>query len=291
MELKEFAMSMAHALQQRVPGDVEVVPQAVRKNNGVVLQGLLFRRECEKSAPTIYMEPYYERMQRGDGFSQVLEEVLSYYEACSQKGEFQAEFFLQYESVRETIVYKLIHYQKNRKLLEEVPHLPYLDLAMVFYSMFTHPKIGTATILIHNSHLKLWNVTQRALYAEAKKNTPRLLPAELTPMGEVLEQVFTDSKELHMALYVLTNRAHTNGAASLLYPGMLEQCGEACGGDFFVLPSSVHETILLPYEREIQVDALRAMVGEINETQVQPQEVLSDSVYFYSQRERKLLVL
>ncbi len=290
MDRKEFTLAMAHALQQRLE-DVEVTPQAVRKNNGVVLQGLLFRRERQKSAPTIYLEPYYERIQRGEAFADAVEEVLSCYESCSRKGEFQADFFLKYEEVRKTLVYKLVNYQKNKKLLEEIPHLPYLDLAMVFYSMFDHPQVGPATVLIRNSHLELWKINQRILYAEARKNTPRLLPAELRSMSQALEDVVPASHKLCTDLHVLTNKAHTNGAASLLYPGMLKSCGEMCKGDFFLLPSSIHEVILLPYERDIEPDSLRIMVKEINEAHVQPQEVLSDSVYFYSREKEKLLVL
>lgn len=290
MDLKEFAVSMAYAVQSRLSDQVEVLPQTVNKNNGVNWQGLTFRKQNYKSAPTIYLEPYYEAFQEGEDLVSLARQVVNCYNRYADYPQFEPDFFQDYEGIRGQVVYKLVNYQSNAGMLAEVPHLPYLDLAMVFYCLIAHSEIGMATILIRDSHLKMWNITHKTLYEDARVNTPRLLQPEFKSMGEVLqlpEEELRDAPVLH----VLTNEMHMNGAASVLYEGMLEQCAGQFQESFFLLPSSIHEVILLPYARGIEVSKLRAIVREANQTQVEPQEKLSDSVYFYSREEKKLLIL
>ncbi|MCI8417531.1 MAG: hypothetical protein HFI33_08585 [Lachnospiraceae bacterium] len=296
MEFREFILAMTHGVQKELPGDVEVRPQTVCKNNGVMLQGLLFQKESQKSAPTIYLEAYYQAYLEGADLCDLISQVAGCYKKYVWEEAPQVEHFLQYETVKKTVVYKLVNYRQNERLLREVPHLPYLDLALVFYSLFVYKPMGRASILIRNSHLDMWGVTHRRLYGDARENTPRLLKPQLSSLWEALHGEApgpgkAESGAGPTPFYVLTNREHINGAASLLYPDMLERCAALCRGEFFVLPSSVHEVLLLPYSRRIEMGKLKAMVREINQKQVSPQETLSDLVYFYSLEGKRLLAL
>ena len=291
MDLKEFASSMADAVQGELSGEAKVRLKEVRKNNGIVLKGLLFGKEGSNSWPVIYLEPYYQAYQEGKDFAGLACEIAGNYQSYAWKEEFQTGFFLSFEKVRETVAYKLVNYRMNQELLAEAPHLPYLDLAMVFYSLVCKTEAGMLTTLIRNSHLAMWNVTCRMLYEAARENTPRLLKARLGAMGDFLREEEDAGFLKGPGLYVLTNREHQNGAASLLYEGMLKRCAKTCGGNFFVMPSSIHEVILMPYQSGVEVGQLKDIVREGNQTQVAPQEILSDSVYFYSQDRKKLLVL
>ena len=296
MEFQEFMLAMAHGVQRELPGDVEVRPQAIRKNNGVVLQGLLFHKEGQKSAPTIYLEPYYQAYLKGEDFFELANQILSCYQTYAWEEVPRAEHFLHYETAKETVVYKLVNYRQNAELLKEIPHLPYLDLALVFYSLFVHAPLGPATILIRNTHLDMWGVSHSRLYQVAKENTPRLLRPQISSLWEALDGPEAEGEQsVHQEgrppFYVLTNQEHVNGAASLLYPDMLERCAALCRGEFFVLPSSVHEVLLLPYSRRIETGKLKAIVREVNQKQVSLQETLSDLVYFYSREGKKLLAL
>ena len=281
---------MAFAVQMRLPGNVEVVPQSVGKNNGVIWQGLSFRKQGCKSAPTIYLEPYYEAFLEGMSLENLAVQMVECYGNYAGHPEFEPDFFQHYEGISGKIVYKLVNYRRNAKLLAEVPHLPYLDLAMVFYCLISHSELGMATVLIRDSHLKMWNVTHKTLYEDARRNTPELLKPEFQSMSQVLHLPMEEIRDVPM-LHVLTNESHMNGAASLLYDGVLDQCAEQLRESFFLLPSSIHEVILLPYNRNVELGKLRNIVSEANQTQVQPQDRLSDSVYFYSKEEKKLLIL
>ena len=82
--------------------------------------------------------------------------------------------------------------------------------------------------------------------------------------------------------YVLTNIAQINGATAILYPNLLQEIGEATQSNFFILPSSIHEVILMKDNGDMNAEELQRMVMEINRTQVAPEEVLSDEVYSLS---------
>ena len=88
--------------------------------------------------------------------------------------------------------------------------------------------------------------------------------------------------------YVLTNTAKINGATAILYPNLLQEIGEATQSNFFILPSSIHEVILMKDNGDMNAEELQRMVMEINRTQVAPEEVLSDEVYSYDYRQQKL---
>ena len=88
--------------------------------------------------------------------------------------------------------------------------------------------------------------------------------------------------------YVLSNTEKFHGATAILYPGLLQEIGEATKSSFFLLPSSLHEVILMKDNGEMSAEELQRMVMQINRTEVKPEEVLSDEVYCYDYREQKL---
>jgi hypothetical protein len=89
-------------------------------------------------------------------------------------------------------------------------------------------------------------------------------------------------------MYVLTNASGSLGAAALFYPDVKEKAAELLGGDYYILPSSVHEVILVPDSADIKAADLCDMVKQANRTVVDEKDILSDNVYHYSKDDRKL---
>ena len=212
-------------------------------------------------------------------------------------------YFLDYERVKDRIVYKLINTEKNKELLEDLPHIEFLDLSIVFQCMVAQEDIGTASILIHNVHLKLWDVSVEKLYQAAKENTQRLQKYEIKSMSEVLceitraenpeefaeyrEEAFSDN----VPMYVLSNQRRVEGAACMLYPNLVRDFAEAVGSSFYIIPSSVHELLLLPTAHLEESSEIKNMIKEINDSQVSAEEILSYSLYLYDKEERKIMKL
>lgn len=141
--------------------------------------------------------------------------------------------------------------------------------------------------------LELWGVDEDTLYRHAHVNTLALLHAEIMPLTDVIRGMLheaespagaLDPKEEGLSLYVATNDRKTNGAAVLLYAGILREFAGQAGCDFYILPSSIHETLFLPVRPEPGPDGhtLAEMVREVNAGGcVAPEEILSDNVHLF----------
>ena len=92
-------------------------------------------------------------------------------------------------------------------------------------------------------------------------------------------------------MYVLTNTEKSFGASAVLFPAVLKAVREHLQSDYYVLPSSIHECIIIPADENLNPAALHEMVKEINEEHVAPEELLGDSVYFYSQKKQRLEIV
>ena len=295
MEFEKFTNKMLFAAQKYFQEGTKVVINQVAKNNGVVLHGLTIMEDGCNIAPTIYLNGLYESYEAGTTFSEIFHRVIKAYEENKIEENINIEFFTEYESVRHRIVYKLINYNKNKHLLEDIPHIQYLDLAIVFYCLMICDSFGNGSIMIHNSHCNMWDVDAQKLYQDAKLNTPLLLGAELKSMEEVILQLL-DEKEVadlnqweeevrDIPMYVLSNKTKIHGAACILYENVVSDFAEYLHRDIFILPSSVHEVILVHSHGIEKAQNLIDMVREVNETQVEEEEVLSDSIYFFSREE------
>lgn len=297
MEYQNFLTVVKEEVAKRAGAEYKVRINDVMKNNGVILNGLTVMGEQCNISPTIYLNTFYEAYESGSmTIGNVVDEVMDTYERNKLKQSVDMEYFMKYENIKDKLIYKLVHREKNQELLEDVPHVKVHDLAVVFQCLVAEEAMGNATILIHNAHLKLWGVRKERLYQDAIANAPSLQPYEITPMSEIIRQLLEVEEELpieegSIPMYVLSNKARLFGASCILYPDVLKDFADELESDLYILPSSVHEVILLPADGTEDVENLRRMVCDINETQLRVEEVLSDNVYFYNRRDNKFKVL
>ena len=291
MEFTNFTTLVQREVEKRAGENYRVKLNDVMKNNGVVLRGITLMQDDSNISPTIYLNPYYDAYENGDTtLGTVIDEVIDTYERNKINRSIDMKFFLNYETVKSRIIYKLINTEKNRELLKDVPHIPFHDLSIVFQCLVSGEKFGNASILIHNVHIQLWKVNARELYECAMENTPLLQGYELADMKSVLEEMKAlggaedeeiEDMQQEVPMYVLSNKSRVNGAACILYKDILKDFAMAVDKDLYVLPSSIHEVILLPSDGTQESEQLKEMVKEINLSQVEEEEVLSDSVYYY----------
>ena len=294
MEYREFLENVRKEVESRYDSNVSVTLNHVMKNNGTELDGITIMEKDKNIAPTIYINSFYDRYREGVSLKAVVSEIIRIYNQNKNSININADYFENYENVRKTIVYKLVNYQKNKKLLEDVPYKRVLDLAVVFYCLIEQRKGVSATALIHNEHLRIWNVTEDEIYNDALKNTPVLLAGSIVPMSKILSEIAgtapvdNDEKVCEYTgediLYVLTNSSRVNGAACILYDNLLKKFATVVHSDLYILPSSVHEVIIVPKKNAFDKSELADMVREVNEQGVSQDEILSDNVYEYNRK-------
>ena len=259
----------------------------IRKNNGIVYHGITVTAEDVNISPTLYVDDLYREYTEGKTLGQIMEQVIARYEKHKVKGNIDLHFLMDFSWVKEHILYKLVGYEENREFLQEVPHIRYLDMALVFYCSILNDAFGSATVLVKNGFCRLWDVEAKDLLLLAEKNTPRILPEEILDMRKMLGQISDIGKpepeleEVPCRMYVLTNKQKQFGAVAILYPEVLKQFAEKMNSNLILLPSSVHEVILVPERDRCEIHTFQEMVREINRTQVDWEEVLTDSVYYY----------
>lgn len=315
----QFKQMLMEMLEAMIPSDATLHLQSVTKNNQIHLDGLAILTTNQNISPTIYMNYYYEdyldqfEMQITDHsisaenfsnqlssyFVNLAETILKVHQENLPAKNFNVDFFRDFQQIKEHIVFKLVNYEKNKELLRQVPHIPYLDLAIVFLC-YLDPQFGSnATILINNEHLNIWEIKDQILYEIAIQNTPKLLPEELCTMEELIGSLIrssnmTCSKDLipdssGSDMFVLSNTSKLFGASCILYQNLLHHLSDHFSSSFYLLPSSIHEVILIPTMDCSCLSQFTQMVQEVNETQLRAEEVLADHAYFYDRSKKALL--
>ena len=298
-----FEAKVVEYVRTHIDEGVSAEITEVTKNNGVVLKGLALKEDESSISPTVYLERYYDAYQGGRSIETIGEEIIEVYHKGNPGEFFDVTDFLDFEKAKKRIVYKLVNYEKNKVLLKQIPHKPFLDMAVVYYYLLENEQLDNATILIYNNHLESWNTTAKEIDEIAALNTPILLKEDLHLITEVLYQIMKKRNEEEAAklleleneeegdpvMYVLSNRNKIFGAAAILYSGVLKAFSDKLKKDLFILPSSVHEVILIPKDETMEWEKLQEMVQEVNSTQVEDVEILSDSVYCYQRNKDSLL--
>lgn len=304
MDYREFTDAVETRINQKLTGGMRAEIYNTIKNNGKERTGILIQSPGINISPTIYLEEYYESYLHGTDLNQIIEEILGFYENIKKEKSWDYEKILDFDNVRNKIVFKLVNTEKNRKFLSKVPSLAFLDLSIVFYVLLEANEEGTAAMAVTDSHARYWNVQADDLWKEASCNVKHLLPAEFFTMNYALreimnhgsgcegirsaENLFIGTCHKRDGMYVLSNKLRSYGAACIAYPHILKMIGQILRQDFYILPSSVHEVIVLPYYPGISSREMDEMVCDINATQVAAEEVLSDHVYLYERSTGRL---
>lgn len=290
MTYSEFTDALLSFVRVSLPEGCSAALHTVIKNNDTKLTGLTITETGRNISPTIYLDHYYQKYCEGEDLNLIVDEIIRTYKEYRPTEDFDMSFFTDYEKVKGRIVYKLVNCMRNKELLQDVPYVPYLDLAVVFCCLLKDNKSGSATVLIRQKHMEHWNVTTEDLFALAKENSPRLLSYELEDMNTLMKKICGEDALESGQMYVLSNRQRLFGASCILDEELLEKIANDQHSGFYVLPSSIHEVILLPRKAPDTSEALTKMVQEINEAHLSSDEVLSDHVYYYDFEKKKLVV-
>lgn len=296
MEMKEFINQIAEALTAFFGEKIAVQERQVYKNNGVLLHGVMIKEEDSNIWPTIYVDDMYEEFLHGKSMGVIVSDICKAYEKSRISGSVNMDFFQDYEQTKQHIYCRIINFEKNKGLLETVPYLRFHDLAVICYYAYISDLMGSGSIVIRREHLQYWEISEEDLLREAIEMTRRDLPYFWYDMSSFVETLCNGQEvdELwqgyHKPMYVVTNQNKYFGAIAIIYEDMLEEMGKLIGDNFVILPSSIHEVIVVSADR-MPVWKLKAMVKEVNAEHVEPQEVLSDHVYYYDRNEKQLLLL
>lgn len=270
--------------------DADVEIRETKKNNGITYQGLYIRASEEVIAPCLYLEEFYKDYQHGEDMDKIIEKIRYEYEGAMERAAFYELDATQYERIRDRIVFRLVNYERNRELLNNCPYILMHDLALTFRWIAHTDCIGISSALITYQQLQVWNVSVDEMILVARENTKRLFPPRIVNMDTLLDEMGKGTLNLggQRTIFVMTNEQQVNGATVLVYEGVLKRFAEQIGEDLYVIPSSIHELILVPVSEFSDPEGLFTMVKEANQSITSPVDILSDSVYYYNRKKDRL---
>lgn len=300
MNFEVFKEILKNNIAVKLGNEYDVVFKDVRKNNGVMLTGVSIIKKGTNMAPIIYINGYYDMYKNGRyTIYAIVSEIIKLYKETMAKNKINStRFFLDFDTAEPYIIRKLINTEKNRELLEDVPHIDFLDLSIIFQVMLPDD-IYFETITIHNEHCKIWEIGIDELIFAARRNMQRLLPNVCRNIEFFIEELTSksDSKDYFVkdnnvsGILVLTNERHINGASAMIDRNFLRECSDKINDSFYILPSSVNELLAVPDNGHINTNELRDLVKTINDTEVDEEDVLSYSVYYFNMENDRLSVL
>lgn len=286
MNYESFCQSLFASLMKVLPEGCSLRRHSVLKTNGQTQDAFFILRAGSSFAPLVYLKPLYRCFQDGESLESLCAAVLNRLERELPANEQLLKRLQDPEEIKSRLAFRLISQKSNEKLLEDLPWIPYLDMAIVFYIHIERDESSQMTSFVHTDQAESLGLDTGELYRIAMDNTPRILPSKITPLEQLIfgeENCPLPHSEESAPFYVLTNSAGIYGAACILYQDLLFNFAASFeGGSVLVIPSSVHETILVPDTGESAYDALRRSIRDVNRTAVAPEDVLSEQLYRYS---------
>ncbi|HAV89886.1 MAG TPA: hypothetical protein DCW44_01220 [Eubacterium sp.] len=324
--LESIKECVSKKVSERYGDGYVVTIQKVLKNNSQSKEALLISSSKADITPTIYLKDYYCEYKGGKELDEIASDIINIYERSRLDDDVNVEVFKDFDKVKDRIVFKIINTNSNKKLLERVPHRTFMDLSIVCFCILDNNMLGKATALVHNSHILLWGIDEDELFERAFKNTPIIMKPVIKSMREVLSEILTfnlmeeigivkEERDMELSeetviykskadnildridgmhdeinMFVLTNSIKLYGASCIAYKDCLKEFATEHGTDeVYIIPSSVHEVILIPNMGYMNPREINTMIEQINITEVEPTDVLSNHIYKYRRETNEIM--
>lgn len=307
MEYSNFCSDLKTEVERIMGPNYNVRFESVLKNNQVSYDALIIMKKGENMAPTVCLDGYYEEYVKGRNVTDIALDIIIWHERYKDELVIDFDLLSDYESMKENIFVKVINANMNEQLLERLPHIQIYDLALVAYWILEENGERRGSANITRAQMNLWNIGLDDMFNNAIANTKEKYPPKLEHMSDMMKELLAArmkasgykvglDEEMDRALanaiqeidrmseqkvYVLTNTRKLDGAVYIAMDDVLEHIANQLNSDYYILPSSVHELLLLPADECLDYEYLRDMVVSVNTNHVEQEEVLSDMVYYY----------
>lgn len=291
---KEFYSSLEKAME---PSGGRLIEMDIPKNNRM-MKGITIKFDNISLAPTIYPDSYFQDWKEGKTVDGIISGVRT---EIKRTVPGLAHFNIKSINRDSAITHlhaAVVGYENNKEWLKNIPHERIEDLAVFAKWRFDNADQDSVTATkITEPLLAHLQLTKEEALKIAKTNTAR--SAKFESMDTVMRNIMMDNdmdKELAEMMFpdsstplsVVTNESGIDGAAVIACQEVLKAVQKELGEDFYILPSSIHEVLVLPKSFSDDVEDLKQMVSSVNEAEVPPEDRLSDNVYEFDGHSLKI---
>ena len=292
MDQKVFEQQVLTEMQERLP-ELHFELRDVEKFQSGSYHALAVSREGRPVIAMVNLAPFHTRTEAGADYDFLMDELADKaIEAIRASSVIDPESFSDYGKIKDQLSVQMVNADSSRPLLDQYPHRIIGDMAMIARIDWKEKDGQGMSAAVTNGMLASFGISQETLFEDAIACGMEKRPATLRTIREELESLAGTPLDVEGSsvpgFWVASNKEKVNGAASVFYPGFLDEAAKQLGSDFFVIPSSIHEMLLLPDDGTIRADALAHIQHEVNEDEVLPEDLLSRQVFYYDAAERKL---
>ena len=280
MNYENFKQAFKTEMMVRFGGqDMEIRENQVTRVNQT-MDALAFAPAGSRIAPQIYLNDLFAEYQQGRDFGSIVTGIAETIQSSLRQMPEVPE--LSHSFLEENLYLTVMNQELNRDYLADVPHDYLEDMAVV-------PRIRVneeASVAVKDWMLDAYGFSKEELFRTARANMDlqdyRCMSLSGMLMGMGMDMGPGPGEDPAASVYVLTNMSSIDGAAAILSEKAMKQAREAVGEDFFILPSSRHEVILVPRSSSLSIAEMTDMVVSANRTVVEDRDLLSDHVYRYN---------
>lgn len=271
--------------------NLEIELRHVQKVNQQDLVNLTVKPKDSNIAPSIQLNAAFEAFKDGKSMDDIISSLENTISSHAVTENLDVSYISEFDSCKSQVFPKLINKDMNEELLQNVPHYDYGDLAVLFYVKVENPQIGEGSVTVNNQIFEQWGVEDKAIMDAAMDNLKA---------NTQCKDLFGFIQELHPGLsdeigadvppdkspIIVSTDSQTFGAAAILNEDIMKALCERVGGDIVILPSSIHECLVLGDDNTPDQEiALNDMVKSVNDTTVAQEDLLSDHIYHFNGEE------
>lgn len=278
--------------------NADVLLDTTTKNNSVIRYGISIFTGQNNMVPKVYLESFYEQYNQGKNIQDIMQDLSKeYVRNIVPESSFIAENVYDFSKIKNLITTKIVNAKQNKLFVKSRPHKKIDDLVCFYQISINNFLDGRITIPISNELLKHWEISNEELHKLAVENTEKMYPSELKDITQTLfgqpKNYLDDPKSyLNEPMLVLTNKENIGGSSILANNNILEKVSKVVNDDYYILPSSIHELLIIPKnmskEMNLTEQSLGVMVRDVNVSQVDTEEQLSDHAYSYCKDTKEL---
>lgn len=258
---------------------------------------LMVSVDDSKMSMAFRLKEIYQSVEDGEDIDHAVYKMVNTIEDnisfVKEKEQDVKSFISDYEKVKDNTYLRLI--PGDSPILKSTPHRMIEDMALVVnvhLDSFSDEH-GKSCVVVTKPLMEMYGVDETQLFADAEKNSLANEPIVFKPLLDMVKDLISkdeipNPEDVGIVTYIATNASGFQGAAVAGYPDFCEKAAEAIGGSFYMLPSSVHEFILIKDDGTPKAKDLNRMIKNVNETVLEPRDVLSAQCYHYDAKAKVL---
>lgn len=315
MTYNEFKEIVIREFKNYLPDEflgLDVTIEKVYKVNtsldGIILNG---GNNCKREvSPIIYINDLYdEYLSIGLSIDEILSNASKKYTVAMKNSN---NIVKQHSSlltdtknkILDNTVLEVINTEWNKELLKTIPHINYLDLSIIFRCIESGENDNIASFILTNSMMDMLDLDKQDIFNRALTNDSPYNKFKSPTLKQTIEELMCEcdipssheNEFIDLSTIIITNEKSYWGATAIIRPFIFAGIAKKYGCDLYILPSSLHELIIMPClgkgDDVIQmVQGLREMVCEVNREVLDIEDRLSDNVYHYDRKKNEIQII